>query len=458
MMSDTDATTVTCASNETISEDNNDSSNFPPLPPLHTTLSQNDDTNSSYDLLPLNSQANSINQRLLKEGYHKPDLENPKQIWDQKWNENFAAFQEFIFSSTCCSTRNQIGNGTTNTTNGHANAHGTESNALSMETLRTNDLNLFRWVQQQRSYASSWEAGIRSPMTSARMDQLIAMNFFDTFATKWEEAWSRHYNELRQHYSYLHYNHNPVDGDGESDAAAAEAVENSLSDELKGWVRRQRSEYAKFECSEKTSMTRSRIESLEAIPLFQWQPAHISRNDNTNGNDNDNDVSDPKFQEKIKEIKAFKQKHGHLMVPKIYPENKPLGRWVARQRAQYRSMQASTNPDESFGMLTEGRIQVLEDLGFQWVSTSKFAPGVTWDKRFGELKAYKSKYGHFNVPKNFKGSGLLATWVRNQRCFYMAKKRGKHSPMTNERIEQLKSIGFEWKLRGSGEKIIGSEK
>ena len=124
---------------------------------------------------------------------------------------------------------------------------------------------------------------------------------------------------------------------------------------------------------------------------------------------------------------------------------------MARQRAQYRSMQA--NPDQTFGLLTESRIRIMDELGFQWVSTSKFAPGVTWDKRFEELKAYKAEHGHFNVPRTAGGSAAtLATWVRNQRCFYMAKKRGKGSPMNRERVAKLEAIGFEWKLRGSSDK------
>ena len=374
---------------------------------------------------------------------------------DLKWNENFAFFQDYVTSTVTSNptgteteieaeTKSEEGDPNYNDTNSNSSANGNGNGIkasfqsayiISLENLEANNRTIFKWVQQQRSYASKWEAGLPSPMTSDKMQKLNSVNFFEMFFTKWEEAWSRHYEDYRQHvlnYTESKSTSNPSNSNNNSNSPSPDVAEKALSYELKGWVRRQRNEYAKFERAEKTSLTRQRIEKLDAIN-FQWDNAH-------------NDITDPKFLDKLQDLKAFKKQNGHLEVPKIYPANKPLGRWVARQRAQYR--RKGDTITESCGMLTAARIKVLDDLGFPWASTSKFTPGVTWEKRFGELVEYKARYGHFNVPKKFAENKLLATWVRNQRCFYMAKKRRKKSPMTAERIEKLEKIGFEWKLRG----------
>ena len=59
---------------------------------------------------------------------------------------------------------------------------------------------------------------------------------------------------------------------------------------------------------------------------------------------------------------------------------------------------------------------------------------------FLKLKQYKKQHGDSNVLQN---QGQLGTWVNDQRRSY---KRGK---LSQERFEQLKSIGFEWVLRES---------
>ncbi|EJK45567.1 hypothetical protein THAOC_35812 [Thalassiosira oceanica] len=62
------------------------------------------------------------------------------------------------------------------------------------------------------------------------------------------------------------------------------------------------------------------------------------------------------------------------------------------------------------GKLSEERAKKLEDLGFDW-GTTRGTP-LPWDERFDELKEYKGKYGHCNVPRS---QGSLGRWVDNQR-------------------------------------------
>jgi hypothetical protein len=64
--------------------------------------------------------------------------------------------------------------------------------------------------------------------------------------------------------------------------------------------------------------------------------------------------------------------------------------------------------------------------------------GLTWNERFGELKAYKEHYAHCNVPARWDENQSLSRWVNTQRrC-----RRG--GVLSEDRIQQLSQIGFVW--------------
>ncbi len=64
--------------------------------------------------------------------------------------------------------------------------------------------------------------------------------------------------------------------------------------------------------------------------------------------------------------------------------------------------------------------------------------GALWDERYGELKAFKKRYGHCNVPIRWEETPTLGLWVFTQR---RAKKKGE---LRGERVHKLDLIGFEW--------------
>ena len=79
--------------------------------------------------------------------------------------------------------------------------------------------------------------------------------------------------------------------------------------------------------------------------------------------------------------------------------------------------------------------------------------GATWEDMFLLLKDYKMKHGHCNVPTN---SGKLGSWVNNQRIKYRKMKEKNDRTLSNEQIDKLESIGFEWKLIKSSRKSMAS--
>jgi hypothetical protein len=134
------------------------------------------------------------------------------------------------------------------------------------------------------------------------------------------------------------------------------------------------------------------------------------------------------WDDRFKELRAYKKKYGNCNVPAGWPPNKSLARWVDHHRQA-----------RKHGAVQEKRIQRLEKLGFEWT------PHVTvWNKRFEELTDYQKRFGDCNVPQEWRENPQVGRWVAAQR---RARRQGK---MTRERIGRMDSLGFEWEPgRGS---------
>ena len=90
---------------------------------------------------------------------------------------------------------------------------------------------------------------------------------------------------------------------------------------------------------QKTMLTPHRIKALEKVG-FEWQPS---------GRDF------VKFPERLAQLAAFKEEHGHCNVPQKSKDVPGLGEWVLHLRREYRVKK-----------LKQERIDTLEAMGFQW--------------------------------------------------------------------------------------------
>ena len=150
----------------------------------------------------------------------------------------------------------------------------------------------------------------------------------------------------------------------------------------------------------------------------------------------------------LEELIEFRKRNGHCNVPHTSKELPALGRWVKRQRYQYKLMQEGKKEST----MTPERAQVLEQVGFVWD-----AHGSTWHRRFKELHAFYLMQGHTNVPSNFPANPQLSTWVKFQRRQYKALRNGGKAKnggasgqsLTPVRIRALEELGFQWELRKS---------
>jgi hypothetical protein len=72
---------------------------------------------------------------------------------------------------------------------------------------------------------------------------------------------------------------------------------------------------------------------------------------------------------KFQLLLQFRMVHNHVDVPQTYKPNKSLGKWVGKQREQYKiychNLQCNFDERSSCAM-TEERVRKLNEVGFKW--------------------------------------------------------------------------------------------
>ena len=191
------------------------------------------------------------------------------------------------------------------------------------------------------------------------------------------------------------------------------------------WVFNQRRRY------QQKKLSSERIEALESMG-FEWtRPL--------------GKLDDEQWWKRLGELKEYKQMRSDCNVPISYEVNPQLSNWVMNQRACYHRF-FDENWKQNPG-ITKERIDALNEIGFEW----RLRDRPEWDERYDELLAYKEEHGDTLVPMDARGDSdnkyhKLAMWVNTQRREYRLLQKGKHSQLTDERIEKLNQIGFVWSV------------
>lgn len=131
----------------------------------------------------------------------------------------------------------------------------------------------------------------------------------------------------------------------------------------------------------------------------------------------------------------FHEENGHYNVPHRFDANPSLGTWVQTQRSKYKKLQEEGSNDK--------KLEILDKIGFNW---NDFVP---WEEYFNELKEFKEKFGHTNVPVHYPPSIRFGKWMQKQRQQLKKFRDGKKSTMTPERKALLDEIGLDnlWNQR-----------
>lgn len=162
--------------------------------------------------------------------------------------------------------------------------------------------------------------------------------------------------------------------------------------QLGGWLSGQR--------SRKNTMPVRRRKLFDSIGL-EWAPLEAA------------------WHRRYQELVAFKEKFGHGNVPGEWSQNRQLGLWVSNQRHHKRRLKP----------LQTGLLNLL---GFDW------SPAETlWKTHLQELRDFRKRTGHCNVPPKYPAKPTLGRWVAELR------QRGKSRvPARWER--RLAALKFDW--------------
>lgn len=130
---------------------------------------------------------------------------------------------------------------------------------------------------------------------------------------------------------------------------------------------------------------------------------------------------DLNWENHFKDLVAFKTSNGHCGVSAKFPGTEELRIWTTKQRALKKK-----------GQLSEERIKRLDEIGFIW------AAELNWEKYFGELLAFKAKYGHCDLSYKYPCRLELCAWASKQR------KLKKEGLLSKGLVKRLDDIGFLW--------------
>ena len=147
------------------------------------------------------------------------------------------------------------------------------------------------------------------------------------------------------------------------------------------------------------------------------------------------EADDVKWKLRFQELCSYKKKKGDCLVPTRSIEFFHLGPWVSTQRAEFKKLTVGMSSS-----LTDERVKMLNSIGFTW------RVDVPWKVRFNELIIFKRQCGHCDVPRSYKDNPRLGRWVHAQRSAYKSFLNGSKSKITQERVNLLQSIGFNWKV------------
>ncbi|GFH47146.1 hypothetical protein CTEN210_03621 [Chaetoceros tenuissimus] len=169
-----------------------------------------------------------------------------------------------------------------------------------------------------------------------------------------------------------------------------------------------------------TKLTDARIAKLDALG-FEWVAT---------------------FEDYVRDLKAYKAKHGDCYVSRKDKDHMKLKRWVSKLRAiRAGTVQPVSTPSLQ---LTEERIKELDSIGFKWTGWKSF------DDYIEDLRQFKSMHGHCDVPYVYSENKSLGFWVGKIRRKKLGKTVNNGGPghkLTKERIVQLDEMGFKWSIR-----------
>ena len=186
---------------------------------------------------------------------------------------------------------------------------------------------LGHWVSNQRRMYQ--EQGTRSPVTAERIRALDSIGFNRGHGkTDSASNWRVRFQQLCEFKAQC--------------GVCLVTLKYSANPELGVWVSKQRSNYRLFQEGKASPITAERIEELESLE-FKWEQHYVSWN------------------ERFEQLRELTVQFAGCVMPIKYSTNPKLGKWVSKQRQNYKLYWDGKPSD-----MTEQRIQELERVEFKW--------------------------------------------------------------------------------------------
>jgi len=272
---------------------------------------------------------------------------------------------------------------------------------------------LGKWIERQRATAKKFARGDDQTYFDSRQAEFdaLGLDFGSAYSIPCTEEEKKVFDFESKWYTYF-------------DNLVAFKLAHGHLDVNKGndtvlqeWIQRQHQEYLNIQDGKDSALDVKKVQKLTDLGFLFLR----GRTKST------------KWEDRIKQLARYKEKHGNLRVPKSHPE---LGVFVNRQRYEYTKLKAG-----KASSLNEERIKELESLDFIFKAGKKpkIQEKKTWEDRFKELQEYHDMNGHCLVPQNKTG---LGEWVHSQRRHYKHLMEGKTNSLTPPRLLMLANIGF----------------
>lgn len=126
---------------------------------------------------------------------------------------------------------------------------------------------------------------------------------------------------------------------------------------------------------------------------------------------------------RVQQLKEFKERHGHALVP--YREPSGLGRWIAEQRYRYQK-----------GLVN---FELYRELSAAGVPLR--AQEARWDVRFRQIATFHAEHGHARIKNNDDIPDGLYDWILQQRQLL------KQGRLSEFRKGKLDALGFVWDVQ-----------
>lgn len=124
------------------------------------------------------------------------------------------------------------------------------------------------------------------------------------------------------------------------------------------------------------------------------------------------------------ELEAAKREFGGFGYPPDHPRHDAIERWKVVQRNARRR-----------GILDPERENRLDSIGFRWDGWAEVED--RWEASFAKLVAFKERFGHTDVPPDWKEDPRFAEWVAKQR------EGLSRPPMPRDRSKRLRRLGLQ---------------